>query len=193
MFLEGFGFDVAISRDVEDGFEERRLSDRPTGIVAEMKQQVEFAWRQIHWFPGVVYVDGNHAAVGVDAQVVIEDLNRGWKTRFDPREQLADVEGFGHVIAGAQNESDFQVADAVAYGQEDDRNLISPFANLAANRQTVGFRHLDVEDDDVRVFALPHVEGFMAVVCRNHPVALTLEGRLDERDNIGIIVGNEHF
>ena len=112
---------------------------------------------------------------------------------FDSGEQFADVEGFGNVVAGPEGEAEFEVADAVADGEEEDGDAVAAIADFAADGQAVGVGHFDVEDEEGRVLGLPFVQRFAAIVGGDDGVAFTFEGGLDEGEDVRIVVGQQDF
>ncbi|TCK38568.1 hypothetical protein B0G84_3882 [Paraburkholderia sp. BL8N3] len=70
--------------------------------------------------------------------------------RFDAREQLARVEGFGEIVVRAGFEARHRVRHAAACGHEDHRDIVARRAQLFERTQAVRVRHHDVEHDDRR-------------------------------------------
>ena len=64
----------------------------------------------------------------------------------DAAEQLADAEGLGHVVVGADLEADDLVDLGVLRRQQDDRDGAAA-ADVAADVEAAAARHHDVEDE----------------------------------------------
>ena len=95
---------------------------------------------------------------GVDDEVA--DLQRARAAardaaheRAQPRKQLAEVEGLGQVVVGADVEAADAVADLSARGEHEDRRPALALAQRAADLEAVAAGEHHVEDDGVVV---PH-------------------------------------
>ena len=109
----------------------------------------------------------------------------------DARQQLARVEGLGHVVVGAY----FKPDDAVhllGNGGEKDDGRRGRFAQIFAQRKPVLSRHHDVENDQVESACLELPPGLAGVRCHRHAHAVLGEELGQEIADFLVIVYDEN-
>jgi hypothetical protein len=110
--------------------------------------------------------------------------------RVDAGDQLILVEGFGHVVVGADAEALDLVLDAGEAGEDQNGCLDLRDAQLLEHVVTGHVRQVQVEKDDVVVVELAEIDAFFAKVSRVNVEAFRFEHQLD-RLRGGAIVFNQ--
>src|SRR6185436_5029070 len=105
----------------------------------------------------------------------------------DPAQQLAQAEGLGHVVVGAELEADDLVDLLVARGEHQDRRLHARGAQAAKHLEAVHPRQPDVEQHQVRRTFRGDVQALLAGAGEGHLVAFLLERVLDAPSD-GVLV-----
>src|SRR5216110_2314518 len=97
------------------------------------------------------------------------------------RQQLAQVERLGHVVVGAELESDDAVDRFALGGQHHQRHAGMVLSQPARQRQAVLARHVDVEDDEVRMLRVDDSARLRGVDRGMDDEALTAEVFAEQR------------
>ena len=108
----------------------------------------------------------------------------------DPRQELLDAEGLGHVVVRPQVERGDLVAVAAA-GRDHDHPDRRAFADLAAELEAVDLGEHEVEENDVRAFGLQQLQGAHAVGGDDRLESAHGEVRAHEIDDVGIVLDEE--
>jgi hypothetical protein len=104
-----------------------------------------------------------------------------------PGQQLADGEGLGHVVVGAQLEPDHLVDLLPARGEHDDGLVEALAAQGLADLQAAGPGQHDVEDDEVRLVLAGALQPRHAVGGGDDLVALELEVVLEPEHHVRLV------
>jgi hypothetical protein len=97
-----------------------------------------------------------------------------FQDRLDARHQFARGKGFGHIIIGAQFQSDDAVDLIIACGQKQDRHL-GHGPDAAADLKAVHFRQTHIQHDQVGLFARGMHQGALAIAGGEDSVACPLQ------------------
>ncbi len=110
----------------------------------------------------------------------------------DAAEQLADAEGLGDVVVGADLEADDLVDLGVLGREQDDRDGAAA-ANLAADVEARAARHHDVEDEQIEgdVAVAELAAGVVAIGGDGDVEALLTQRVADRLADRGLVVSNE--
>ena len=119
------------------------------------------------------------------------DLVGAAQHRLHPRHQLGRRERLGHVVVGAELESEHAVDLAVARGEEDHRDR-GGLAEPAAHLETVDVGQADVEHDQAGPVLADGAEPAFAGSGLDDAVALACEVELDQVGDVGLVVDDEH-
>ena len=113
--------------------------------------------------------------------------------RLDPQDQLPGGEGLDHVVVGAELQADDAVHLLGLGGEHEDRDVAHRDALLQqpADLQAVHAGQHQVEDDQVRLAALRHLEGGLAVLGGLHRHAGLPQVVGDDLDDVGLVLHHE--
>ena len=110
--------------------------------------------------------------------------------RMDAGDQFVLVEGFGHVVVGADAETLDLVLDAGKAGEDQDRCLDLGDAELLEHVVTGHVGQIQVEQDNVVIVQLSEIDAFFTKVGRINVKALGLQHQFDRlRD--GAVIFNQ--
>ena len=107
------------------------------------------------------------------------------------RDELARLEGLGHVVISADLEAGDPVDDVVARGEQDDRRPPAGRAQLAQDVEPGAAWEHDVEDDQVGLVVESRSEGGVAV--RGIPDLVSFAGEVGPHDlaDVGLVVDDQ--
>src|SRR5690606_34604759 len=100
--------------------------------------------------------------------------------RADPGDQRLDRERLGDVVVAAQREPGDGVGGGVPRGEVDDRDVVAPAAQLAADLETADVGEQHVQQDQVRPLLAGAVQSGGAVPRRADREAVEAQGSADE-------------
>jgi len=145
--------------------------------------------------------DGHRAPGQVDSQLApLENLfaltgevrrRRATQQRADTAPELADREGLGDVVVGAELEPEDLVELLAASSEHDDRD-VALRAYALADLEAVESREHDVEHDEVERVPAELPKRFLAVTRLNDAVPVALEGVREQRLNRLLVVDEEN-
>ena len=167
-------------------------------LTRVQEQQVEQAAFQGREHDGRAVAAPNLAPAAVEGEVA--HLTHRRRQRFAgaaqdgqrPRHQLTGTERLGHVIIRAQVKAANDVILVVAHGQHDDgrRGL---GADTLANRETVHFGQVDIQDDQVRLLCLPAAQRGLPVEGAKNLEAGAAQGKSDEVSKHAVIINDKRL
>ncbi len=116
----------------------------------------------------------------------------------DARRQLAQAEGLGDVIVGAQLQPQHLVVLIQPGGQDDDGCLLLPgwggLAPVSAHEIVAAhLRHHQVQHDQVGLLMPRHEQRLAPVAGGSHLEALLYQVRLEQRAQLGFIIHHQDF
>ena len=110
----------------------------------------------------------------------------------DPRGELADLEGFGDVVVGADLERHHHVDGVGARRQDDDRDLDAGSAEPPADVEAGHARQAQVEQDEVDVALLGEAQALGAVLGELQAEAVLLGDGGEDVAHRRVVVDDEH-
>ena len=164
------------------------------GAAHEEFEHVELARRQLD-----LDVAAPHATQpGVESQIADGDGDRGVRGGASrqgpqPREQHREREGLDEVVVGAGVETLGLVVLAVLGGQHQDRRPHPAFAQRSAHPVPVEAGQHDVEHDQVGLRLSCEPQPVVSVMRDLDPVSLALEPALQRRDELDVVIDDEHL
>ncbi len=126
-----------------------------------------------------------------DVGAVVGGVAGASQHRADARQQLARVEGFRHVIVGAELQADDPVGLLAHRGQHHDRHL-GLAAQPAGEVEATLARQHQVEHDEMVVAIGEGAAGFPGVAHRGHPhVVLLLQEAGEQIADLAVVVDHQ--
>src|SRR5450755_4242637 len=122
-------------------------------MLDEGREQVELATRQCDLAPvgggestrrEIELPVGEAVSASIPGRYGVVDRPGSPQYRLDSRQQLAQVEGLGHVVVGADLEAD-DLVDSVAATGDDDQPAPPVLAQLTGDRKSVFARKAEIE------------------------------------------------
>src|SRR5207247_8909650 len=165
-------------------FEEPVARDHFAAMLDEIAQEVELLASEPHLPARAEGLAAAQANAHVAEGELLELLPRAGtpQHRANPRQELAQAEGLGHVVIGAQLQSLDAIGFLAAGGQHDDGNVEPLGAQLAADVPAAHARHHDVEKEQVRRLrqregeAAPAIAGGARLIALEAKVVLEAPG-----------------
>lgn len=191
--IDGAGFAGEVV--APDRAEELVAGEGDAGVFDEGDEEVEFFGAEVD----ELAIDAGFAAGFVDGEIAEGDGVLGFSAAFDAVEdafdagdEFAGVEGFGHVVVGAEFEADDLVDVVAACGEHDDGDVAFA-AKFAEDLEAIEAGHHDVEDDEGGRGLLEAGDGFAAVGGVFDGIAFFFEVEGVEVADVGFVVDEEDF
>ena len=139
-------------------------------------------------------VDGQ--AVKLQFTIVLFFLLRGSsraaQNRLDTRHQFLGVKGFDHIVVRAEFQSEYFIECFAFRGKHDDGDIACR-AQFAADLPPVFDRKHNVQQDQIGLFFLEHVNRALPVIGHNRLIPFFFHIQANQFTNIGFVVYNQDF
>jgi hypothetical protein len=163
------------------------------GVAAEHLGQGELAGRQVDGAVG----DVGSAGAQVEGELAHPEHGRlrcpvAAAAQPHPGQDLLERERLGDVVVGAALQAGHGVADAVAGGEDDHRDVDPGLAEPPEHGEPVHLGQSDVEDEQVELAAAGVVVGGLPVGHRGRGEAVAAQPLLEEGRDPPLVLGDEH-
>ena len=108
----------------------------------------------------------------------------------DPGQQLHGVEGLGHIVVGPHVQSQHLVR-ILGLGRQQDHRQVVALPQAGHGGDAVHPRHHHVQQDQVHLLPVQQPQGLIAVIGRQHPVALGGQIDVQGRHDVLFIVADQ--
>ena len=165
-------------------------------MLHQKPQNVVFQGRQVHGVP--VHGDGFGVVVQADpadghgggGRMAAAQGHIPPQLGPDPGQQLHGVEGLGHIVVGPHVQSQHLVR-VLGLGRQQDHRQIVALPQAGHGGDAVHPRHHHVQQDQVHLLPVQQPQGLIAVIGRQHPVALGGQIDVQGRHDVLFIVADQ--
>ena len=186
----GFGEEAVAPDGVVDAIAREDLAR----VAHEIFEELVFGQRQVDWTFAAHHLvrRGVQAQVGEDERFLML-VSGAAQQRADAGQQLVERERLDEVVVGTGVEAGDAIGDAVAGGQQQDRQARLGRAQTAADLQSVDTGQHDINDDEIGQLAEGFVERLFAGFGEIDLVAGEDQAASHHGENLGVVVDDEHF